>query len=386
MKKLLTFTLLLFCIALPTKAQTNVSDPNEETIKDSIGTSVSKDESKKKFKKVIIPTVTYNNSFGAIFGFMASGFYKLNGNDSISPESSSALIGAYSTNDTWYLVQANKFYFKEDKFRSKLVGGLGSVNFQTYLDWGDIIGSLPPNIIPIPPPGDGFFIDYNTRFQFIYLDFLVRTYKRLYLGGNLVYSHSLTEFDLPGNPKEDLDLFGFGFSSEYDTRDNQFMPLNGFNGKFNTMTFLESLGSSSNYTNINLEYNKYFPQGERNTILLRLYGQAAVGDVPFAGQNVVGRDDLRGYSNGKYRANQVYDIQSEYRHWFAKRWGYVAFGGVATAINDASDLSFDNLLPAVGGGIRFLAIPSSKISVGMDVAVGKDDWGLYFRIGEAFTR
>ncbi len=31
-------------------------------------------------------------------------------------------------------------------------------------------------------------------------------------------------------------------------------------------------------------------------------------------------------------------------------------------------------------------IPSSTSSIGMDVAVGKDDWGLYFRIGEAFTR
>ncbi|MGI9533302.1 BamA/TamA family outer membrane protein [Lutimonas sp.] len=340
----------------------------------------------KKVKKVIIPTITYNNSFKAIFGFMASGFYKLNASDTISPESSSTLIGNYSTNNSWFVVQANKFYIKEDKYRSKLAGGFGSVNFQTFVDWSDIIGGLPPGIIPVPPPGDGVFVDYNTQFQFLYLDFLARVYKKLYIGGNLVYSHALTEFDAIGNPSEDVHLFGFGFSSEYDTRNNQFMPLNGFNGKFNTMTFLESLGSTSTYTNINLEYNKYFPQGERNTIVLRAYGQAAIGDVPFAGQNVVGRDDLRGYSNGKYRANQVYDVQSEYRHWFAKRWGYVAFGGVATAINDASDLSFDNLLPAVGGGIRFLAIPSSKISVGMDVAVGKDDWGLYFRIGEAFTR
>lgn len=340
----------------------------------------------KKVKKVIIPTITYNNSFKAIFGFMASGFYKLNAEDTISPLSSSTLIGNYSTNNTWYVVQANKFYIKEDKFRSKLVGGFGSVNFQTFVDWSDIIGGLPPGIIPVPPPGEGVFIGYNTQFQFAYLDFMTRIYKKLYLGGNLVYSHAFTEFDAVGVPSEDVNLFGFGIASEYDTRNNQFMPLNGFNGKFNTMSFFESLGSTSNYTNINLEYNKYFPQGERNTILLRAYGQAAVGDVPFAGQNVVGRDDLRGYSNGKYRANQVYDIQSEYRHWFAEKWGYVAFGGVATAINDASDLSFDNLLPAVGGGIRFLAIPSHNISVGMDVAVGKDDWGLYFRIGEAFTR
>lgn len=340
----------------------------------------------KKVKKVIIPTVTYNNSFKVMVGFMASGFYKLNSKDTLSPESSSALIGTYSGNDTWYLVQANKFYFKEDNFRSKVIGGLGSINFQTFLDWSTIIGGLPPGIIPVPPPGEGVFIDYNTQFQFIYLDFMARVYKKLYVGGNLVYSHAKTSFESVLIPDETVNLFGFGLTTEYDTRNNQFMPLNGFNGKFNTMTFLESLGSSSNYSNINIEYNKYFPQGERNTILLRVYGQAAVGDVPFAGQNIVGRDDLRGYSNGKYRGNQVYNVQSSYRHWFAERWGYVAFGGVATAINDASDLSFDNLLPAVGGGIRFLAIPSSNISIGMDLAVGKDDWGLYFRIGEAFTR
>ena len=374
MHKIKFFLLLLLCFPFAALSQQQVQD------------SLPKDKKDKKVKKIIIPTVTYNNSFKAIFGFMASGFYNLKATDTISPVSSSTLIGGYSTNNTWYAVQPNKFYFKEDKFRAKAVAGIGSINFQTYLDWGDIIDNLPPGIIPIPPEGEGEFIDYNTQFQFVYFDFLTRVYNKLYIGANLVYSHSLTDFDSDVIPSDDISLFGFGFSSVYDTRNDQFMPLNGFNGKFNTMTFLESLGSTNNYTNINLEYNKYFPQGERNTILLRAYGAAALGDVPFAGQNVVGRDDLRGYSNGKYRANQVYDVQSEYRHWFAKKWGYVAFAGVATAINDGSDLSFDNLLPAVGGGIRFLAIPKHNISVGMDVAVGKDDWGLYFRIGEAFTR
>ena len=101
---------------------------------------------------------------------------------------------------------------------------------------------------------------------------------------------------------------------------------------------------------------------------------------------MVGMDDLRGYSNGKFRANQVYDLQSEYRHWLSDKWGYVAFGGIATAIDKASELSFEKLLPAAGVGVRFMAIPSSKISVGIDVAAGKDDWGVYFRIGEAFGR
>lgn len=370
MKKIAACFIALFIVSFTMRSQERSKDTVDQ----------------KRVQKVIIPTITYNNSFKAMFGFMGSLIYDLNRTDTISPQSSSALIGTYSTNNTWYLVQANKFYFKEDKFRSKFVGGLGSINFQTFVNWSDIIGGLPPGTIPVPPPGEGVFIDYNTTFQFIYTDFMARVYKKLYLGFNLVYSHSLTTFELDAAPQEDIHLFGFGLVSEYDTRDHQFMPLSGFNAKLTTMTFLESLGSSSDYTNLSMEYNKYFPQGERNTVLLRAYGQAAIGDVPFAGQNVVGRDDIRGYSNGKYRANQVYNIQSEYRHWFAERWGYVAFGGVATAINSTDELNWDALLPGVGGGIRFLAIPKSKISVGMDLAVGKDDWGLYFRIGEAFTR
>ncbi|WP_152287662.1 BamA/TamA family outer membrane protein [Flavicella marina] len=343
----------------------------------------------KNFKTVVIPTISYNNSFKTSFGLMASGFYKLNKKDTISPLSTSMIVGSYSTNNTWFAVQVNKFYFKEDKFRSKVVGGTGGINFQTFLDWGTILDNLPPNFIPpvLPPlPDDGVFVDYNTSVYFIFSDFMVNVYDRLYIGANIVYTQSTTTFDVPTTPVDKQRLFGFGFSSEYDKRDNQMQPITGFNGKLNTTSFLKSLGSTSNYTNITLEYNKYFKQGKRNTLLVRAYGQAAVGDVPFAGQNVVGRDDLRGYSNGKYRANQVYDVQTEYRHWFAEKWGYVAFGGLATAINNPNEISLNNTLPAIGAGVRFMAIPKSRITVGMDVAAGKDDWGIYFRIGEAFTR
>lgn len=356
---------------------------------DKKNTKSRKEKEDKNFKTVLIPTISYNNSTKASFGVMASGFYKINKKDTISPLSSSMLIGSYSTNDTWFAVQVNKLYFKEDKYRSKFVTGTGGINFQTFLDWGSILDQIPPEIIPptLPPlPDDGVFIDYNTSLFFIYTDFLVNVHDRLYIGANIVYTQSTTTFDVPTNPTDTQKLFGFGFSSEFDKRDNQMQPIKGFNGKLNTTSFLESLGSSSNYTNVTFEYNKFFQQGKRNTLLARAYGKAGIGNVPFAGQNVVGRDDLRGYSNGKYRANQVYDVQSEYRHWFAEKWGYVAFAGVATAINSPKELSFNKLLPAAGAGIRFMAIPKSRITVGMDLAAGKDDWGVYFRIGEAFGR
>jgi hypothetical protein len=42
------------------------------------------------------------------------------------------------------------------------------------------------------------------------------------------------------------------------------------------------------------------------------------------------------------------------------------------------------LLPGAGVGERFMALPDYQGNVGFDVAVGRDDWGIYFRIGEAF--
>lgn len=367
------FSKLLFILCL-------VSTPNFAQQK-----TVTKTKEEKNFKTVLIPTLSYNNSFKTSLGFMAAGIYKLNKKDTISPESSTNIIGTYTSNNSWFAILPNKFYFKEDKFRSLVVGGMGQINFQTYLDWGNFFDNLP-----IPPPPifeeEGTFIDYSTQFQFVYADFMVNVVDRLYAGVNIIYAHNKTTFDILNKPSDSQDLFGFGLSSEYDKRDNQMQPITGFNAKLSTTSFLESLGSTSNYTNINFQYNTYFQQGKRNTILLRAYGQAAMGDVPFAGQNIVGRDDLRGYSNGKYRANQVYDVQTEYRHWITDRWGYVAFGGVATAIDGPEDLKMNELLPAAGVGVRFMAIPSSRITVGMDVAAGKDDWGIYFRIGEAFTR
>jgi outer membrane translocation and assembly module TamA len=109
-------------------------------------------------------------------------------------------------------------------------------------------------------------------------------------------------------------------------------------------------------------------------------------DVPFSGKNVIGRDDLRGYTNGKHRANQVYDIQSEYRWNFYKKWGMVAFTGLALATDNWKGDNYSGVLPSAGAGLRYKVIPKRGINIGLEAAVGKEDWGVYFRIGETFTR
>ena len=42
------------------------------------------------------------------------------------------------------------------------------------------------------------------------------------------------------------------------------------------------------------------------------------------------------------------------------------------------------ILPGAGAGFRYMADSETNMNVGLDFAVGDGDWGLYFRVGEAF--
>lgn len=64
--------------------------------------------------------------------------------------------------------------------------------------------------------------------------------------------------------------------------------------------------------------------------------------------------------------------------------GLVAFAGLGSIFE--SDIKANNgkILPSVGVGYRYLAFSKNKMNVGLDLALGEGDWGVYFRIGESF--
>jgi hypothetical protein len=83
---------------------------------------------------------------------------------------------------------------------------------------------------------------------------------------------------------------------------------------------------------------------------------------------------------------EVYTLHTEYRWNFYRKWGLVAFAGIATAVENFSGISTSGLLPGVGAGLRFRMLPSEKVNIGVDAAVGKGDYSITFRIGEPFGR
>ena len=69
----------------------------------------------------------------------------------------------------------------------------------------------------------------------------------------------------------------------------------------------------------------------------------------------------------------------------AERWGGVAFLGIGGIAPSAGDLVDEgNLLPAGGIGVRYRPFKSNDVQLRVDLALGKNDHGVYVGIGEAF--
>jgi len=334
-------------------------------------------DSTKRIKFAAIPMINYSNTLGAEIGLIGQMYYKANKNDTISPSSSTGIIGMYFTNNSYFGMVFQRFYLKEDRWRVMLAAGFGNFNYQY---WQDL------------PIGGGDFVDFGTGANFLMARVEHKVIGKLYVGVNGALSIAETDFDIPDFFPDSLrfdkrNMNNIGYLLNYDMREHQVNPYNGYNIEFKNNFYRDWIGSDNNFQKFELTYNHYYKiKNKRNILATRVKATIATGDVPFQGQSVVGQDDIRGYSNGRYRANQVYAMQVEYRWRFYKKFGAVGFAGVASAVNNFKDIFNTELLPGVGVGFRYLMIEKERINVGIDVAKGKGDWGIYFRIGEAFGR
>lgn len=312
-----------------------------------------------------IPIISYNRSYGVSIGAMLNCFTDLNIQDTISPASKTGIGAFYSTNKSWFTVAFQKLYLKEDKIRAVWALGSGDQNFQ-YLD----------DVSDIDEPT---YVDYSTKVTFVVTSFTYNIFSRFYTGLKYKYSNSTTKFD-NGDPDEITRLNGIGIPSSFDNRDYIYNPSNGFYVNLNYMNYGKWLGNDDDnaYSFLQLDFNNYHRINEKGVLASRLYYYSALGSVPFIGEKAVGGKDLRGYSEGTYRSDMIMALQTEYRYQIYKKWGAVAFAGVAETFDHSG------LLPAGGVGARYLIIPKRKINAGIDVAVGKGDWGMYFRVSEAF--
>jgi outer membrane protein assembly factor BamA len=334
---------------------------------------------KQKSGIAAIPMINYNRTQGIVVGAIVSNYFKINKKDTLSPSSNIGIAGIYTEQKSYMVFAYSALYFDQDRWRLRMAAGSMDINFQFYLE--------------DPVTSTGNFTDYSTKANLVLLQLQRNIFKRIYFGPTGSFIKAQTTFAFPGANGEDSVsksiLNNIGYIITNDTRDHVQYPTKGMFLNFKNQFYRNWIGSDYEFVRYIIAYNQFFnleKLSNRHVLVARATLNIATGNVPFEGQTVVGGEDIRGYSQGKYRNDQVYTLQAEYRWNFYRKWGLVAFAGLASAVANVSDITNSPLLPGVGAGLRFRMLPTERVNIGVDAAVGRGDYSITFRIGEAFGR
>lgn len=323
----------------------------------------------KKIDFTVMPFLSYNRNLDFMIGAIPMLMYKLDSKDTVSPKSLSGLSAVYTTNGSYFISLFNKWYFKEDSWRAKFFMLTGDNNSQFYL-----------NDIEVP----GFY-DYGTKITLVSAGIQREIVEHLYGGLTYTFAHYDTDYEDEIQPKDVTRTNAVELNGLYDTRNSVYYPTIGTKTLLRYISYPTWFGNDAKANKILSEYNRYFPmKNGKDVIAARFSGKFGLGDIAFQQQVTIGSKDIRGYSEGKYRGDGLMALQGEYRYNFNKKMGLVGFAGVATIYGSDTDDFNWKAYPGAGVGYRYRAFKAVKFNIGLDAAVGKDDWGIYFRIGEAF--
>jgi hemolysin activation/secretion protein len=185
--------------------------------------------------------------------------------------------------------------------------------------------------------------------------------------------------------EENTTLKGLGLQITADRRSSVHYPRSGFFTHLKYFTYPKFFGNKDVSSKIEIDFNQYIPARQNHDVLAgRFFAGIGLGDLTFNQKLIVGRTDIRGYTQGEVRGNYLLDIQGEYRWNILDRFGIVGFLGLATVFKAINEKDDGRLLPGIGAGFRYTVDTETHMNAGMDLAFGIGDWGIYFRIGEAF--
>ncbi len=328
---------------------------------------------------VVIPIAFSNPTIGSGVGGAARWRYKLDEETEISH---TTLGAAWAGDDGWAVGLLQRTFLKGDQFRINGTLGLFDVTRPFYgigYDAGE----------------RGESIDLDQAGLLFTPEVLVRLGKNLHMGlryrllqvettSNSSEISSGGMFNIPVG-EQDAVSSGIGPTLTLDSRDSRYGPTSG--ALLDIISFIadQDLGSDFKYQTLKTEYSHYVTVGEEQVLALGLTGCFTSGDVPYYDLCAFGqKSNLRGYVAGQYRDRTMVSAQIEYRGQFYGRWGLVGFAGVGEVAPSVDELNGEDLLPSYGGGVRLMISRKQRINVGIDYAVGKDDYAFYLRYGEAF--
>ena len=182
-------------------------------------------------------------------------------------------------------------------------------------------------------------------------------------------------------------ILGLGVGVTRDTRDNTVAPRAGSFHQVRAVLYDGAIASQYDFATLSLDLRKYFPTLPHQAVALRAVISGTSGVSPFDLLPQLGGDALlRGYYGGRFRDQDLWAAQAEYRALAWWRIGVVGFAEVGQVGAELKDFAFDRFRTAVGGGLRFLLSKDEGLNIRADFGWGLDvkSSGFYLNIGEVF--
>ena len=329
---------------------------------------------------VIAPIPISSPAIGSGVVLFGGYIFPLRRSDKTSPPSTVAGAVIITDNGTRGFALAGELFFKENSYHVTSGYFRGNINYDFYgvgLDAGTTAQKQP-----LKQDGQAFLGEflYRPRWKF----FLG---PRLLAGNSLITLRTETKGEVPPPPDAGIrtQLTGLGFRLNRDTRLNRFYPEQGTFLDFTAMFFSVALGSKYSFEPYRFTFNGYKGLSSKQVLAYNVYACATSGKPPFYGECIFGtNNELRGYVGGQHIDLFMIATQLEYRLALPWRLGVVAFGGLGEVAPTVDKFRYDNLLPAVGGGLRIKLSKKYGVNLRADVARGRDGHTFSLGIGEAF--
>ena len=317
---------------------------------------------------VVVPLPFRNALIGAGLVVGAGYLYRDASAPKSGPPSMLGVGGMYAEQDTWAALAAHRGYWSGNRWRTTAGVAIADINYSVTL--GSQAGDRQ---VAVNQAANAASIEAARRFG-----------KYTWVGLSAAYANTdVTAVDFL--VLDNIALADLALSVEWDTRDDTFAPRSGALASLEIKHFDEALGSDNNFTRINSSYNAYRALSDHQVIAYRVAAEHVEGDAPFFALPWLGSGcDLRGYTPGTYIGRSLLAAQAEWRLQLSKRWGMVAFGGVASVGDRNGQFKSGDALPAGGVGLRYRVTDKFKVNVRADMAWGRDDSTFTLSVGEAF--
>ncbi|MBE1282264.1 MAG: BamA/TamA family outer membrane protein [Rhodobacteraceae bacterium] len=183
-----------------------------------------------------------------------------------------------------------------------------------------------------------------------------------------------------------LKLVTFGINADWDKRNDSDYPTEGQRISFAASYGTSIEGLSRDYEKAWLLWDTYMSLTPQGVLAFRTALCGASSETPFFDQcSIGGTDAFRGFSSAQYLDFRSTSVQVEYRQRLNKRWGVVAFGGIAWAGNTFDQMQQNGSHSAVGGGLRYRVSKKFPVDFSVDYSFNNEsEQLLYIYVGQRF--